>query len=466
MTNNSKSLSLHVKFNGNIVKSLSLSPLRELYTDLNNPSVIDVQNNNSLYTKFLSLIDGEYYVCVPKYFTGKVLLNNSLNSLDQITNSKLGKEFNNDIIINLSKLDTFKLINDNFELYLLMSKNVVLASTKNKKLELTPYIAGSSIAAAMILGLIFSISPDAKSLDLNSFESNNTFTSAVIKPDQEKEKDLSFLKNDIKNDAGGKGKKHKFDEGKMGKKESRNSTGQYAIKGDINNKNITLAREKAIDAAVNTSILQYLSGQAKNGSPIASVFGSVANGDNPEDVLGGLYGNKIGEANGEYGLGLLGTGIGGGGNGEGTIGLGNDNTVGKGGGGGNGAGYGKGAGNLGGRIASAPDPLSGKAEIKGSLDKEIIRRVIKRNREQFKYCYEMELQKDPSLSGRVVVKFIIDTTGAVASSNPVGVGVSQTVDLCIANKIKQLSFPMPEGGGIVEVSYPFIFQSSGTTEQK
>ena len=71
-----------------------------------------------------------------------------------------------------------------------------------------------------------------------------------------------------------------------------------------------------------------------------------------------------------------GSGTGGGGTGEGTIGLGNFGTIGKGGGGGNGSGYGRGAGGLGGRRARAPDVIPGQANVRGSLDKEIIRRII------------------------------------------------------------------------------------------
>lgn len=62
------------------------------------------------------------------------------------------------------------------------------------------------------------------------------------------------------------------------------------------------------------------------------------------------------------------------------------------------------------------------------------------------------------------ISFVIAPTGSVASSSPAGAGVSAEVDSCVAKKIGQLSFPAPEGGGIVEVTYPFIFQSAGEGE--
>src|SRR5205823_1928265 len=138
------------------------------------------------------------------------------------------------------------------------------------------------------------------------------------------------------------------------------------------------------------------------GSRIASRFGrDTALGNDASDVLGGLIGNQSGEAYGVGGLGLTGTGKGGGGTGEGTIGLGNLGTIGKGGGGGNGSGYGRGAGGLGGRRAHAPDVVPGTATVRGSLDKEIIRRIVRRHMNEVKFCYEKELTTHPDLYGRV-----------------------------------------------------------------
>ena len=109
--------------------------------------------------------------------------------------------------------------------------------------------------------------------------------------------------------------------------------------------------------------------------------------------------------------------MGGGGTGEGTIGLGNLGTIGKGGGGsGNGSGYGRGAGGLGGRRARAPDVIPGIANVRGSLDKEIIRRIIRRHVNEVRYCYEQELTKKPDLGGRVMVQFTIAASGQVIAS--------------------------------------------------
>jgi TonB family protein len=199
------------------------------------------------------------------------------------------------------------------------------------------------------------------------------------------------------------------------------------------------------------------------GSHLASIFGrDTALGTDPEDVLGGLIGNQIGEAYGVGGLGLVGTGSGGGGTGEGTIGLGNLGTIGKGGGGGSGSGYGRGAGGLGGRRAKAPEVMPGQASVRGSLDKEIIRRIIRRHINEVKYCYEQELTRKPELGGRIAVTFTIAASGQVMASAMQSSTMSNArVENCVVQAVRRWEFPKPLGGGIVIVTYPFNFTPAG-----
>jgi hypothetical protein len=69
-----------------------------------------------------------------------------------------------------------------------------------------------------------------------------------------------------------------------------------------------------------------------------------------------------------------------------------------------GSGYGRGAGGLGGRCAGSPDVVPGTAQVRDSVDKEIIRRVIRRHLNGVKFCYEKELMKNKDLFGRVGVQ--------------------------------------------------------------
>lgn len=326
------------------------------------------------------------------------------------------------------------------------------------------YTGGIFALVAILLVIIFSVPPDPKSLSLDAFMNDQRFAKFLIKPPEEKQEEIPDWLKKKDDDAGGKGKRHKDEEGKMGKKESNKKAGLYALKGPKDNQDLKLAKELAKEQAQKAGVLGILKGA--QGSILASAFGrDSALGNDANDVLGGLVGTEVGEAYGVGGLGLVGSGRGGGGTGEGTIGLGSLGTIGKGGGGGSGSGYGRGAGGLGGRRASAPDVVPGTAEVRGSLDKEIIRRIIRRHINEVKFCYEKELVKSPGLMGRVMVQFTIAGTGGViASIVQASTMNNPSVEQCIAQSVRRWEFPKPSGGGIVVVTYPFVLKASGGEE--
>jgi len=123
----------------------------------------------------------------------------------------------------------------------------------------------------------------------------------------------------------------------------------------------------------------------------------------------------------------------------------------------NGSGYGRGAGGLGGRRARAPDVIPGQANVRGSLDKEIIRRIIRRHINEVKYCYETELTKKADLSGRVSVQFTIAATGTVIASVLQSSTMGNVrVENCVVQAVRRWSSPS-RSWRIVIVSYPFNF---------
>jgi biopolymer transport protein ExbD len=110
---------------------------------------------------------------------------------------------------------------------------------------------------------------------------------------------------------------------------------------------------------------------------------------------------------------------------------------------------------------SGAELVEEKAIIKGKLNKDIVRRVLRRSTYALKFCYEKALLIDPNLVGRVKILFVVARDGNVSSSTPQGIGVSQEVDNCVAQKIGQLAFPAPVGGGTVEITYSMVFQTPG-----
>jgi hypothetical protein len=103
--------------------------------------------------------------------------------------------------------------------------------------------------------------------------------------------------------------------------------------------------------------------------------------------------------------------------------------------------------------------IGGNPTILGGLDKSLIDAVIKRNMSQIRYCYQRQLAKNPSLNGKIKVKFVIAKDGSVSKasidSSTMG-GGGKPVESCIVGRFKKFKFPQPNGG-IVIVKYPFIF---------
>lgn len=152
------------------------------------------------------------------------------------------------------------------------------------------------------------------------------------------------------------------------------------------------------------------------------------------------------------GLGLKGTGPGGGGAGEG-IGLGNLTTIGHGAGTGSGQGYGSGAGASGGK---APKMVMGATAVTGSLPPEVVQRVVRQSFGRYRQCYEQGLARDGKLEGRIAVQFVIGKDGAVASADAAKETTlaDAAVVACVVGAVRGLSFPAPDGGGVVTVTYP------------
>jgi hypothetical protein len=100
--------------------------------------------------------------------------------------------------------------------------------------------------------------------------------------------------------------------------------------------------------------------------------------------------------------------------------------------------------------------------VNGTLPAEVILRIIHLNRARFRFCYETALRKDPTVTGRLAVRFVIDRAGSVATAevDPSSTLTSSDVTSCVTGAFKSLSFPQPEGG-VVDVTYPLVFTPKG-----
>jgi hypothetical protein len=57
-----------------------------------------------------------------------------------------------------------------------------------------------------------------------------------------------------------------------------------------------------------------------------------------------------------------------------------------------------------------------------------------------------------------MVRFLIAASGRVSQSGVENTSLQNAnVERCLVSTIQRIVFPEPQGGGVVEVSYPFLF---------
>ncbi len=275
--------------------------------------------------------------------------------------------------------------------------------------------------------------------------------------------DTSALENRAQ---GGSGQRAAGSEGKMGTSSSNNKDGRYMIEGHAAKADLTLSREQAIKDAQNFGFVGMLASmQGGPVSPTAPWGAEMAVGADEKSTLGNMWGSTGADAFGNGGLGLTGIGEGGGCRGGSClgVGLGNIGTVGHGGGTGDGDGFGPGGfgrshGRIPGTHATSPPRMSGTTSmVSGRLPPEVIQRVVRQNFGRFRLCYENGLRTQPSLTGRVAVRFVIGRDGSVSQAANGGSDMPDSnVVSCVTRAFYGLSFPAPDAG-IVTVTYPIMF---------
>src|SRR5262249_5067217 len=98
----------------------------------------------------------------------------------------------------------------------------------------------------------------------------------------------------------------------------------------------------------------------------------------------------------------------------------------------------------------------------GTFDKELIRRAVRSATNQFRFCYERELQHNAKLDGRVITSFTIAPNGKVVAAVTQSSTMNDpAVDACVADVFRRLPLPtMPANAGVSIVTYPLAFHSA------
>ena len=94
----------------------------------------------------------------------------------------------------------------------------------------------------------------------------------------------------------------------------------------------------------------------------------------------------------------------------------------------------------------------------GKLDKETVKKYIRKQLAGIKWCYQKAYQRNSKIEGKVTVSFIISATGKVIKSKIASSTLGdKPLEGCIEKKVLRWRFPEPKGG-IVKVRYPFVLR--------
>ena len=317
------------------------------------------------------------------------------------------------------------------------------------------YIAISAILHTLFILLVNLLPPPIDDIGMNGMDMNDRFVQLLMQEEEEEEPELPELPEDEDSEDEETAEREAGDEGRAGDEREEETDNRMAVEGDNTEDQPTeLALRQATEEALQTGALNVL-----NQMGPTSLFGSTASGYDDIMAIGSVTGDAPGANYGMSGLGAYGGGLSGGGTRtRGGFGSGPIAVRGR----SSGDQVGRELRDVSDRQVRQVSVVPGNPEIRGQLDREIIQRVIREHRREIRACYEGELQANPDLEGRVLVAFVISPDGAVASASVSETTLgSSAVEDCVVRRVRRWRFPEPRGGGIVRVSYPFVFSAGG-----
>lgn len=322
------------------------------------------------------------------------------------------------------------------------------------------FVAGSALVHAAAFAVVALFAPALGATEQDPFDADRM---ALIRHlvDASAQREAELVPSDGREATGGganAGAPARGVEGRAGKPDT-DRNGRWAARGTARPETATLARERVLTEAASWGTVGMLASMSHPDAPTVP-WGTVLDGSDDVNENGRLFGATIDDAAGSHGWGGGGPGDGGGGQAnaiglDGVAGLGLvGKCVGRGACSGVGVGYAKPGGGYRPRFEG---PRYGRVETSGHLPAEVIQRIVRQNDGRYRFCYENGLKANPTLQGRVTVKFLIDRHGAVALAADAGSDIpDEAVRRCVVSSFTTLSFPAPDSG-VVTVVYPLVF---------
>lgn len=431
--------------------------------------------------------DANAYLAFTEEMSGTVRTRDKIYSLESLANEKFVKRYADYYVVGL-KLDDFAKVNVGnisfFALYVRPAPRI-----KNAPLfDSDPVIIRTVVSSLLLLMLLIvgtSLVPKPKPVTIDMIPER--YAKIVIKKKPKVTQGL-VIKGEENKEGGsvmGEGGKPKGDEGEAGKPDKPKTpekaqalspksspkpekkpepTPPKAVAAPKPQAKPVERQRKVVDEKKAKSVgllkafqMSGLKNDIKNlvnageGKPGQGGF------DDFDKAVSGLRAKGIESGGGAAGQGIKGVNAGGGGT---TLGIDGPSTKGLGAGySGDGIGEGlSGPGRFGKKGEHSISIAQENVQVLSGLPKDVINAVVQRHRSEIRACYDAALQRNPSLKGKIVVKFSISPDGIVTTA---GIKESSLGDgslgNCIVARVKSWVFPKPEAPVVTEVSaYPFF----------
>jgi hypothetical protein len=106
-------------------------------------------------------------------------------------------------------------------------------------------------------------------------------------------------------------------------------------------------------------------------------------------------------------------------------------------------------------VVLAVGPPSGEL---GDLTAKQINKVVMARKNAIRACYARQLQRNPQLAGKIIIRWEIDSAGLVEQAKVKSTTMRNgSVEDCIVRQIQNLKLPRPRVGKRAVVNYPFVF---------
>jgi hypothetical protein len=105
----------------------------------------------------------------------------------------------------------------------------------------------------------------------------------------------------------------------------------------------------------------------------------------------------------------------------------------------------------------------GTFTVSSGLTPEVVQRIVRTSSGRYRNCYEDALAKDPTLKGKLVLSFEVGKDGLVSGARK-GTGsdlANEGVVQCATKLTNGMTFPIPDGGVKVSVTFSIDFAPKG-----